>query len=276
MIFFSCQIPDNFLSLLALKKSSRSSGLAEVEALKLIKQELSEDISLNIKVATIYRCNLLQLTNNARKADRVGLAAEIPYTNGSTIIVNSSLFKKLEKLLLTTKLPYSKAKELSFKKNGALAHLYDNLNFSYKVWITKFKNKIDLSFLNNAALKAHEFDIGSLTSIINHLNSVELRINNEYFLEFKRAIESSDNYKKIIQYRNNVKATKLIHTVLDDSIEATADESSAFDTLSTKNTNDYLEYSLIISQLTRLLKYSSGRFFLKYVLDGRSRIYVYQ
>lgn len=108
------------------------------------------------------------------------------------------------------------------------------------------------------------------------MNSVCFRINNTHFLEFKEAIESSVCFKKILQHHMHTKTTKLIHTILDDNLEITSDESSTFDTLNTKNTNDYLEYNLIISQLTRLLKYSNGIFFLKYVLDGRSRIYVYQ
>lgn len=133
LISFSCQASDAFLTELALKKSSRSSKPLSLDMLKLIKQELIEDLNLNIKLATISRCNLLQITNNARQASRVGLAAEIPYTNGSTIIVMNTLLKILENLLLTKKLPHSKAQKLAFKENGTIFHLYDNLNFSYKI-----------------------------------------------------------------------------------------------------------------------------------------------
>jgi len=188
----------------------------------------------------------------------------------------NTLLKFLKNLLLTTKLPHSKAQKLTFKENGTISLLYDNLNFSYKNWITKFENKIDPNLYLCDSLKTYSFDINNLTNIINHLNSAIFRINSSHFLEFKKAIESSACFKKILQYRACTKTTKLIHTVLDDNLEATSDKSFVLDTLNIKNINDYLEYNLIISQLTRILKYSSGIFFLKYVLDGRSRIYVYQ
>jgi hypothetical protein len=133
LISFSCQIPDTLLKELTLKKISRNSKPLSLAALKLIKQEVAEDFNLNIKVATIYRCSLLQITNNARRCKRVGLEAEVPYTDGSTVIVTNTLLKILKNLLLTTKLPHSKAQELSFKENGTISHLYDNLNFSYKI-----------------------------------------------------------------------------------------------------------------------------------------------
>lgn len=274
-LHFSCQIPDDFVTGLAQRRLKHSL-IIDPSSLKLVNQEISEDININIKIATIYRCSLLQITNNARKSSKLGLAAEVPFTNGSTLIVDSALFKILKGLLLTAKLPHSKAQNLTFRENGALTHLYNNLNFSYKVWITKFKNKIDPSFLDDAALKNHSFDINNLTRIVNHLNSASLRINNAHFLEFKTAIESSSSYKKILQHCERIKPTKLIHTVLDDNVEITSDGNFAFSALNTKNINDYLEYTLIISQLTRLLKHSNGTFFLRYVLDGRSRIYVSQ
>jgi hypothetical protein len=274
-LHFSCQIPDDLITALAQKRLQRGS-ITKPSSLKLVRQEISEDINLNIKVTTIYRCNLLQITNNARKSHRAGLAAEIPFTSGSTLIVEKALFKKLKSLLLTTKLPHSRAQNLTFKENGALVHLYDNLNFSYKIWITKFKNKINPDFLDDAALKNHSFDINNLTCIVNHLNNASIRINNAHFLEFKAAIEHSSSYKKILQHCARIKPTKLIHTVLDDNIEVTSDGSFDFNALNTKSINDYLEYTLIISQLTKLLKYFNGAFFLRYVLDGRSRIYVSQ
>jgi hypothetical protein len=131
-LYFSCQIPDNLITALAQKRSQHAT-ITRPNPLKLMRQEISEDINLNIKIATIYRCSLLQITNNARKSRKTGLAAEIPFTNGSTLIVDSALFKKLKGLLLTAKLPHSRAQNLTFKENGALVHLYDNLNFSYKV-----------------------------------------------------------------------------------------------------------------------------------------------
>ena len=142
LISFSCQVPDALLTELTLKKISRNSKPLSLAALKLIKQEVAEDFNLNIKVATRYRRSLLQITNNARQRNRVGLEAEVPYTDGSAVIVMNTFLKILENLLLTTKLPHSKTQKLSFKENDTISHLYDNLNFSYKIRITKFKNKI--------------------------------------------------------------------------------------------------------------------------------------
>lgn len=274
-LYFSYQVPDDFVTKLVQKKLKHTS-IVDPSSLKRISQEISENVNLNIKVATIYRCSLLQITNNARKVSKLGLAAEIPFTNGTTLVVDNALFKILKSLLLTAKLPHSKPQNLTFKENGALTHLYNNLNFSYKIWITKFKNKIDSSFLDDITLKNHSFDINNLTRIVNYLNSVRLCINNTYFLEFKTAIEKSNSYKKILQHRERIKPMKLIHTVLDDNVEITSDENFDFNALNTKNINDYLEYTLVISQLTRLLEHSNGTFFLKYVLDGRSRVYVNQ
>lgn len=275
-VHFHCQIPRDLLATLVLERTSRISPKTTTQALSVAEQEVQEDVNLNIKVTTIHRCSLLQITNNARKISKTGLAAKVPFTCGSTLIVDNVLFKKLNKMLLTSKLPHSKAQKLTFRENGSLAHLYDNLNFSYKIWITKFKNKIDPNFLNDDSLKKHSFDISSLTCIINHLNNVSLHINSSLFLEFKKLIEASDSYKKILLHHTCTKTTKLIHTILDDNIEATSDESLEFSTLNTKDTNNYLEYTLISSQLDKLLKYANGAFFLKYVLDGRSRVYVHQ
>lgn len=275
-ISFSLWTPDEILTKLALKKKLKKPNTLTTETLDLLKQEAAEDVDLNIKVATIFRCNLLQLTNNARKARRVGLAAEIPYTNGTTLIINQVLFKKLKNLLLTTKLPHSKAQTLLFKENGSITALYNNQNFSYKVWVTKFKNRICTDFLKDTTLKDYYFDIHPLAKILNHLNNTKLRVSRAHFLEFKHTIEASDSYKCILQHHNCTKTTTLVHTILDNSLEMTSDETFTADALTTKSTNDYLEYKLIISQLTRILKYSTGDFFLKFVLDGRSRIYVYQ
>ncbi len=275
-IQFSCQIPDDFLTKLIIKKTTRCPLKVKTQELRLIKQELIEDINLNIKVSTIYRCSLLQITNNACKTNKTELAAKVLFTCGSTLIVENTLFKKLTKMLSTTKLPLTKAQKLIFKENGSLEHLYNNLNFSYNLWLTKFKNKIDPNLLSETTLKECAFDINNITHVINHLNSINLRINKVLFSVFKSLIESSNSYKSILQYHECTKTSKPIHTVLDESVEATSDENFNINILHTKNAGDYLEYSLIISQLNNLLDYASGSFYLKYVLDGRSRIYVYQ
>lgn len=129
LINFNCKISQTLIQ--DFMQRGGSARLYDQNSSEALQQLTLEKFKLNLKLATISRCSLLQAINNARHEPRVGLAAEVPYTDGTTIIINSLLFNLLADMLFTSKLPDIKPVKLFFKKNLSICDLYDNKNYTY-------------------------------------------------------------------------------------------------------------------------------------------------
>ena len=274
LINFNCKVPQELMQDF-LQKSTRAQP-REQDSLDTLQQITFEKFKLNLKLATIFRCSLLQVTNNARHEPRVGLAAEVPYTDGTTMIINSLLFNLLNDAIFLNKLPDTKPTKLFYKKNLSICDLYDNKNYSYPLWTIKPKNRLTQAFLSKVNVMDKKIKLAELVHTINYLNCVQFVIDENFFFKLKQKIEAGKAFLKVTEYGNTTKSPKYMHTILDDALEITTDETYIADGIILKDCNDYLEFKLINTQIQRLLKYFNGSFYLRYILDNRTRVYVQQ
>lgn len=133
-----------------------------------------------------------------------------------------------------------------------------------------------MAFLSKVNIKDKVITLPELVHTVNYLNCVQFTVDENFFLKLKQYIEAGKTFIKVVEYGATTKFPKYIHTMLDDALEITTDETFIADGIILKDCNDYLEFKLINIQIQRLLKYFNGCFYLRYILDNRTRVYVQQ
>jgi hypothetical protein len=131
--------------------------------------------------------------------------------------------------------------------------------------LESFSNKIDLNSVEILELKNIKYNSTRVVDILNYLNCIKLSIDNVYYKNIIKKIKESSIYNNTLNLeRDAIDRNVYLHEVKDNIAIS-----------SNKDSIDFINLALIDEQISILIKYNNN-FYLNYVLDRRSRIYIKQ
>lgn len=128
-----------------------------------------------------------------------------------------------------------------------------------------FSNKIDLNSIEILELKNINYDSTNVINILNYLNYVKFYIDEVYYTYIIKKIKESSIYINISTSERNIVDKDVYLYEVNNNVSIS----------NNKDIIDFIDLELIEEQISIIIKYSNN-FYLNYVLDRRSRIYIKQ
>ncbi len=228
--------------------------------------EIRQDITHNITMSVLHRLAFIKVINRSCKNIDQELKSQLFYTKGNVIYLDKKYLPILKKLVVHNRLPTSQPVKLVMYKNQSLYNLIDNNNYSYNVWLETFSNKIDLNSHEFLNLKDIPYDATKLINVLNYLNSTQVSLDKSYYYTLLERIKTSKTFTSTLNSVKNIikKDVYLYNTDADEYI------------VTNNNNIDLINLTLLEEELDIFIKFNNKNFYLTYVLDRRSRIYIRQ
>lgn len=228
-------------------------------------------IKNNIIISTLTRCSDIILYSRTSKNFSLeeSIYKEIGFTKGYVICVKPNLFNTLKSLVYTRKIYHKNPVRLEViaEAKCTVYKALSNDTYNGNVWIGG-----DLSrFLDNKnSFLAQEFNTDKLLNVLNTLNYTPLTYNSELF---GRVFKASIASLKLVSGQNqNILNEKIVDFTKEGDTLVFDEDDINLNVQSDANKASIL--ALIKKQFSRITQDDKGVFYLKYIYDRRTRVYV--